>query len=188
MGCRPIVLVKVSVKKKIKGIAHENGDVDGTFKESLRKINKTGSYLGCFVVVEILPLHHEPAFRPLVREDAACVFLLPQPALTVSVSQILTRYPSMCSCRKKSMVAMKIISQDMRTCVQKETCQKAVTGACCGVFTLPYSEADKSGLYRFVWMCSHCTESDTNIDSKWVLCWFVGICVCLGLCICLGVG
>ena len=34
MGCAPILFIKVSVKK-IKGAAHKNGDIDGTWIQSL---------------------------------------------------------------------------------------------------------------------------------------------------------
>ena len=40
------------------------------------------------------------------------------------------------------------------------------------------TETNKNGLYRIVWRCSYCTETDTNTDSHWVwhafyryLCW-----------------
>ena len=40
-----------------------------------------------------------------------------------------------------------------------------------------------NGLYRIVWRCSYCTETDINTDSHWFQCQFIGICVCLDLCL-----
>ena len=46
----------------------------------------------------------------------------------------------------------------------------------CGVFKLPGIEIDadthKNGLYRIVWVCLDCTETEPTLDSNWVLCQF----------------
>ena len=46
----------------------------------------------------------------------------------------------------------------------------------CCVFKLPGIEIDadthKNGLYRIVWVCLDCTETEPTIDSHWVLCQF----------------
>ena len=34
----------------------------------------------------------------------------------------------------------------------------------------PIPRQIKNGLYRIVWRCQHCTETDDNTDSHWVLC------------------
>ena len=36
--------------------------------------------------------------------------------------------------------------------------------------TEPIQRPIKNGLYRSVWRYSYCKETDTNIDSYWVLC------------------
>ena len=49
------------------------------------------------------------------------------------------------------------------------------------MFTLSDAKTDKNSLYRTVWKCSNCTETDTNIDSHWVLYLILSVCVDLGL-------
>ena len=60
---------------------------------------------------------------------------------------------------------------------QKRTFSFPVCTNCNGVFTLPDTETETEidkkwvvHIYRIVWRCSHCTETDDNADSHWALC------------------
>ena len=58
----------------------------------------------------------------------------------------------------------------------------------CGVFKLPGIEIDadthKNGLYRIVWVCLDCTETEPTLDSIGFCANFIGFCPCIGHCEC----
>ena len=65
MGCRPIVLIKVSIKM-INNVAHKNSDIDGTCKRSFANVIAmmlTKHFLNILQGTAMMPHSFELAFQ-----------------------------------------------------------------------------------------------------------------------------